>query len=80
MTTSERFTHPSRFLIVGVAALGLTMAVVSPPPAFAGRGDDIVVPEVPANLQVEAGHTVYRKGVPYSYSSGRVHAARRRYS
>jgi hypothetical protein len=63
MKTSERFTYPSRGLIVGVAALGLTMAVVSPPPAFAGRGDDIVVPEVPANLQVEAGHTVYRKGL-----------------
>jgi Protein of unknown function (DUF3455) len=56
MKTSERFNHPSRSLIVGVAALGLTLAVVSPPPAFAGRGNDIVVPEVPRNLQVEAGH------------------------
>jgi hypothetical protein len=28
MKTSERFNHPSRFLIVGVTALGLTMAVV----------------------------------------------------
>jgi hypothetical protein len=32
MQTSERFNHPSRFVIVGVAALGLTMSVVTPPP------------------------------------------------
>jgi Protein of unknown function (DUF3455) len=63
MKTSERFNHPSRLLIVGVAALGLTIAVVSPPPACAGRGNDIVVPEVPPNLQVESGNAVYRKGL-----------------
>src|SRR4030095_2644351 len=56
MKTSERSNHPSRSLSVGAAALGLTLAVVSPPPAFAGRGNDIVVPEVPRNLPVEAGH------------------------
>jgi hypothetical protein len=30
MQTSERFNHPSRFLIVGVAALGLTIVCRDP--------------------------------------------------
>jgi Protein of unknown function (DUF3455) len=63
MKTSKRFARPSRFLIGGVAALGLTLAVVNAPPAFAGRGDDIVVPEVPRDLQVPVGHKVYRQGL-----------------
>src|SRR5262245_824911 len=62
MRACEGFARSSLLLIAGVAALGLTAAVAHPPRAAAGEGDHIVVPEVPPNLEVEAGNRVYLEG------------------
>src|SRR5262245_51299892 len=62
MKTSGRFARPPRLVTAGLAALGLTVAMASPPLAFAGQGHHIVVPEVPADLEVPEGNEVFREG------------------
>jgi hypothetical protein len=46
----------------GAVALSLTLAVLQPRPAAADHKHNIVVPAVPANLQVPAGNKVYLEG------------------
>ena len=49
--------------IAALAAFGPILAVAHPPLAFAGPGDrGITVPEVPSELEVPAGNTVYLEG------------------
>ena len=60
MKTSEGFVRPSTLFLASVAVLSLTAASALSPPAFAGR--QIVVPPVPSNLQVPAGHRAYLVG------------------
>lgn len=47
---------------VGAVALSLTMAVSQPRPAAADPRGVIVVPAVPANLEVPEGNQVYLEG------------------
>ena len=57
------FARPTRLLIAGLAALGLTAALAHPPLVFAGPSDHVIaVPEVPPNLKVRAGNKVYLEG------------------
>jgi hypothetical protein len=58
-----KFVRPTRLLVGGVAALGMMVAVAHPPRVFAGPGDHVIaVPEVPRNLEVQSGNTVYLEG------------------
>ena len=57
--TSARLPTP---LIAALAALSLTAVLTKPLPALAGHADDIVVPDVPQNLKVEAGNVVFLEG------------------
>lgn len=70
MKTSPTLTHQtarvSRMLRMSAAALALGLAVLAPQVARADdnhfRGDDVVPPAVPANLEVPAGYTAFLVG------------------
>jgi hypothetical protein len=57
-----RLTPLGPVYAVGDVALSLTLAVLQPRPAAADPKRVIVVPAVPANLEVPAGNQVYLEG------------------
>jgi Protein of unknown function (DUF3455) len=62
MKMFDKFTPKPTFVIAGLAALSLAAAVAHAPLALAGGRHEIVVPDVPGNLDVPAGNRVYLEG------------------